>query len=215
MNLREALHNELVDVYQRKNETSQDRFNKYFSGKTFTTESEIESLGYFILREQYHNNTINEGLGDFISGLFGNLGGNVEQQLKEWLIGKGMDWFVKPFFNKVGGEDSAMYENIKKYVQVTFAEMPFSEVLSTMSDCSKMSKLMTFGLFEYLLDTMISKVGLSGPIVDNIRQELDRSFIENSALANKVASIAEDVVCGKSDSLKDRLKDFDVDFSFA
>ena len=74
---------------------------------------------------------------------------------------------------------------------------------------------MTFGLFEYLLDTMISKVGLSGPIVDNIRQELDRSFIENSALVNKIASIAEDVVCGKSDSLKDRLKDFDVDFSFA
>lgn len=212
MNLREALHSELVDVYQRKNETSQDRFNKYFSGKTFTTESEIESLGYFILREQYHNKTLNE---NFFTNLFSNFGGNVEQQLKEWLIGKGMDWFVKPFFNKVGGEDSRMYENIKKYVQVTFAEIPFSEVLSTMSDCTKMSKLMTFGLFEYLLDTMITKVGLSGAIVDNIRQELDRSFVENSALVNKVASIAEDVVCGKSDSLKDKLKDFDVDFSFA
>ena len=112
MNLREALHSELVDVYQRKNETSQDRFNKYFSGKTFTTESEIESLGYFILREQYHNKTLNE---NFFTNLFSNFGGNVEQQLKEWLIGKGMDWFVKPFFNKVGGEDSRMYENIKKY----------------------------------------------------------------------------------------------------
>lgn len=214
MNLRESLHNELVNVYNTKNETLEERYNRYFEGKTFTNESEIESLGYFIIRESYHNKTLNEGFLDFFGGLFTNLGGNVEQQLKEWVIGKAMDWFLKPFIGKIGGEDGQMYEKIKKYMQITFAEMPFTQIVSTITNCDKMTQLMTYGLFEYLLDSMLSKLNLDGVIVDNIRQELDRTFIEQSDLANKIASMVSGVVCGTSEKLSSKLKDFDVDFSF-
>lgn len=214
MKLRESLHNELVNVYNSKNETIEDRYQKYFGGKTLTTESEIESLGYFILRESYHNTTLNEGLSDFFGGLFSNLGGNVEQQLKEWLIGKAMDIFLKRFIGKIGGEDGQMYEKIKKYMQITFAEMPFTQIVSTITNCEKMTQLMTYGFFEYLLDSMLSKLNLDGVLVDNIRQELDRTFIEQSELANKIASMVSGVVCGVSEKLSSKLKDFDVDFSF-
>ena len=205
MDLRESIHNELVNLYKTKELTVEERFNNYFEGKDLS--ENIDDLGMFILKEAYHNNTLNEGLFDFLGGLFGNLGGNVEQQLKEWVIGKAMDWFVKPFLGKIGGEDSGMYENIKKYVQITFAEMPFTEVVSTITDCDKMIQLMTYGLFEYLLDTMMSKVGLDGVMVDTIRQELDRAFIEDSGLANRVAGIVSGTVCGKSDAIKEKLKD--------
>jgi hypothetical protein len=204
MDLKESIHNELVNLYKTKELTIEERFNNYFGDKDLN--ENIEDLGYFILKESYNDNTINEGLGSFISGLFGNLGGNVEQQLKEWAIGKAMDWFVKPFFNKVGGEDSGMYESIKKYVQITFAEMPFTEMVSTLSDCDKVTKLMTYGLFEYLLDNMLSKLRLDGVIVDNIRQELDRKFIEESGLAEKISSLVSGTICGKSESIREKLK---------
>lgn len=205
MDLRESIHNELVNLYKTKELTVEERFNNYFEGKDLS--ENIDDLGMFILKEAYHNNTLNEGLFDFLGGLFGNLGGNVEQQLKEWVIGKAMDWFVKPFLGKIGGEDSGMYENIKKYVQITFAEMPFTEIVSTITDCDKMIQLMTYGLFEYLLDAMMSKVGLDGVMVDTIRQELDRAFIEDSSLANRIAGIVSGAVCGKSDAIKEKLKD--------
>jgi hypothetical protein len=204
MDLKESIHNELVNLYKTKELTVEERFNNYFGDKDLN--ENIEDLGYFILKESYIDNTINEGLGSFITGLFGNLGGNVEQQLKEWLIGKAMDWFVKGFFVKVGGEDSAMYESIKKYVQITFAEMPFTEMVSTLTDCDKVSKLMIYGLFEYILDAMLSKLSLDGVIVDTIRQELDRTFIEESELAEKIASFVGDTICGKSNSIREKIK---------
>lgn len=211
MELRESIHNELINIYQSKNETIQERYDRYFKGKDITTESDVEQLGYFFLKESYENKTLNE---NFFTNLFSNFGGNVEQQLKEWMIGKAMDWFVKPFLGKIGGQDGQMYENIKKYVQITFAEMPFTEIVSTVTDCEKMIRLMTYGLFEYLLDKMLTNLNLDGVIVDNIRQELDRTFIEQSGIANKIASVVDNVVCGKSQSLKDRLSGFDLDFSF-
>lgn len=208
MDLRESIHNELVNLYKTKELTVEERFNNYFEGKDLS--ENIDDLGMFILKEAYHNNTLNEGafegVSSFITGLFGNLGGNVEQQLKEWLIGKAMDWFVKDFFVKVGGEDSAMYESIKRYVQITFAEMPFTEMVSTLTDCDKVSKLMIYGLFEYILDAMLSKLSLDGIIVDTIRQELDRTFIEDSGLAEKISSFVSDTICGKSNSIKEKLR---------
>lgn len=202
MDLRESIHNELVNLYKTKELTLEERFNNYFEGKDLS--ENIDDLGMFILKEAYHNNTLNES---FLGGLFGNLGDNIKQQLKEWIIGKAMDWFVKPFLGKIGGEDSGFYENIKKYIQVTFAEMPFSEVVSTITNCDKMMPLLTYGLFEYLLDVMLSKVGLDGVMVDTIRQELDRAFIEDSAIANKISDIAKDTLCGKSDAIKEKIKD--------
>jgi hypothetical protein len=204
MDLKESIHNELVNLYKTKELTVEERFNNYFGDKDLN--ENIEDLGYFILKESYNDNSINEQFGSFITGLFGNLGGNIEQQLKEWLIGKAMDWFVKDFFVKVGGGDSAMYNSIKKYVQITFAEMAFTEMVSTLTDCGKVSKLMIYGLFEYILDIMLSKLSLDGVIVDTIRQELDRTFIEESGLAEKIASFVSDTICGKSESIREKIK---------
>lgn len=217
MNLRESLHKELINVYNSKTETVEDRYNKVFEGITFTNENEIEMLGNFILNEAFKSErleegVLEEGIFDFFGNLIGGLGGNVTEQLKEWLIGKLMDWFVKPFLGKIGGADGQMYEEIKRYVQVTFAEMPFTEIVSTVTDCDKMTRLMTYGLFEYLLNKMLLSLNLDGIIVDTIRQELDKTFIEQSAIANKIATIVGDTVCGNADKIKSNLAD--IDFSF-
>jgi len=169
-----------------------------------------------MLRESFNNdNNLNEGLFDFFGGLFKNFGGNVEEQLKEWVIGKAMDWFVKPFLGQIGGEDGTMYENIKKYVQVTFADMPFTQIVSTITDCNKMTKLLILGMFEFMLDKMLSNLSFDSVIMDNIRQQLDKSFIEDSELINKITLSIGDAICGNTGALKDKLSDMDLDFSFA
>tara|TARA_R110000803_G_scaffold129867_11_gene197220 strand:+ start:6262 stop:6906 length:645 start_codon:yes stop_codon:yes gene_type:complete len=214
MKLKESIHNQLVNLYDTKNSTLEERYSKLF-GETELTEQHIEPLGYFILRESFNNDSLNEGFGDFFTGLFSNFGGNVQEQLKEWVIGKVMDWFVKPFIGKIGGEDGAMYENIKRYMQVTFADMPFTEIISTITNCTKVTKLLILGMFEFMLDKMLSSFSFDSVIMDNIRQQLDKSFIEDSALINRITDIADDVVCSRTSSLKDKLKDMDIDFSFA
>lgn len=214
MKLKESIHNQLVNLYDTKNSTLEERYSKLF-GETELTEQHIEPLGYFILRESFNNDSLNEGFGDFFTGLFSNFGGNVQEQLKEWVIGKVMDWFVKPFIGKIGGEDGAMYENIKRYMQVTFADMPFTEIISTITNCTKVTKLLILGMFEFMLDKMLSSFSFDSVIMDNIRQQLDKSFIEDSALINRITDIADDVVCSRTSNLKDKLKDMDLDFSFA
>ena len=214
MKLKESIHNQLVNLYDTKNSTLEERYSKLF-GETELTEQHIEPLGYFILRESFNNDSLNEGFGDFFTGLFSNFGGNVQEQLKEWVIGKVMDWFVKPFIGKIGGEDGAMYENIKRYMQVTFADMPFTEIISTITNCTKVTKLLILGMFEFMLDKMLSSFSFDSVIMDNIRQLLDKSFIEDSALINRITDIADDVVCSRTSNLKDKLKDMDLDFSFA
>ena len=215
MELKESIHKSLVKLYDSKTSTVEERYKKMF-GDVVITEQHIEPLGYFMLRESFNNdNNLNEGLFDFFGGLFKNFGGNVEEQLKEWVIGKAMDWFVKPLLGKIGGEDGAMYENIKKYVQVTFADMPFTQIVSTITNCSKMTKLLILGMFEFMLDKMLTNLSFDSVIMDNIRQQLDKSFIEDSSLINKLTDMVDDVVCSKTSNLKDKLSDMDLDFSFA
>ena len=217
MKLKESIHNQLVNLYDTKNSTLEERYSKLF-GETELTEQHIEPLGYFILRESFNNDSLNEGFGDFFTGLFSNFGGNVQEQLKEWVIGKAMDWFVKPFLGEIGGKDGengAFYENLKRYVQVTFADMPFMDIVSTIQDCNKMTKLLILGMFEFMLDKMLSNLSFDSVIMDNIRQQLDKSFIEDSELINKITLSIGGALCDRSSSLKDKLKDMDLDFSFA
>lgn len=219
MNLRESIHNELLNVYSEKNTTIEERYEKFFGGREITTEQDIELLGYYILHETFRAQKLEEGLWDtatnFLGGLFSNFGGNVKEQLKEWLIGKLMDWFVKPFIGKIGGEDGQLYESIKQYIQVTFADMPFTDIVSTITDCSKMTKLLILGLFEYMIVKMLGSLNLDSVIIDNMRQQLDKVLIEDSAMVNKLTDMVDEFVCSKTGSIKDKLKDFDLDFSFA
>ena len=62
---------------------------------------------------------------------------------------------------------------------------------------------------------MLTNLSFDSVIMDNIRQQLDKSFIEDSSLINKLTDMVDDVVCSKTSNLKDKLSDMDLDFSFA
>lgn len=204
MKLREAIHSELVDLYNKKNSTIEQRFNNEFKDINESNVN-IDKLGTFILRESFNGeDNLNEGLFDFFGNLLGGLGGNVSEQLKEWAIGKVMDWFVKPLVTKLGA-DEGLYSSLRTYVQVTFADIPLMEIMSTITNCAKMTKILVLGFFEFVLTSMLSKLKLDSVFIDTIRQELDKSFIENSAFINKISMKVSDVVCGAADGLKNNI----------
>ena len=75
--------------------------------------------------------------------------------------------------------------------------------------------VLILGMFEFMLDKMLSNLSFDSVIMDNIRQQLDKSFIEDSELINKITLSIGDAICGNTGALKDKLSDMDLDFSFA
>ena len=167
-----------------------------------------------MLRETINNEgQLNEGIFDFFGNLFGGLGGNIGEQLKEWAIGKVLDWMVKPVVVNLMGANQEFYNHIKKFIQVTFADIPLGEVMSTITDCTKMTKIMILGFSEFMLATVIEKLSLTGVIADTLRQELDKTFIEGSDFITGVTEKVAAYVCPIADQLRDNVSKMNPEVS--
>ena len=230
MNLKESIKKELLAKYEAKNTTIEERFKKHFSDLDLTkelSESDVKKLGNFILLEVYNQEgEINEGLfsgiTSFIGGLFGNLGGNVTEQLKEWLVGWVLDKTVGKIFNAttVNAETGEVtytpfYNMFRSTVKNTLAELSFGELIEVATDCDKLTKHLTLGFTEAMLEEMLGKLNLDGVIVDNIRQELDKTFIENSTFINKLAGSISKYVCGATESIRNSVNNFSSSYGMA
>lgn len=201
MEIKNLLHEELVSLYNEKNVSYRDIYKEKFAGKEIN-ESNIGEFTVFLIKAD-ENSTINEGIGSFIKGLFTNMPSNVEEQVKEWAIGKILDTLAKPVLTRFLKVSDASYMELRDYLKVTFAEMPLKDLVQVVRSCDRMVTLLINGIFEYIIKKAIDATGFQGIFADNIRQQLDKSFVEGSPMFNNIAETIKSSVCSFTDNISD------------
>jgi hypothetical protein len=201
MEIRNLLHEELVNLYNEKNVSYRDIYKEKFAGVKID-ESNIGEFTAFLIKADEHAQ-INEGIGSFIKGLFTNMPDNVGEQVKEWAIAKILDTLAKPVLTKFLKMGDSSYMELRDYLKVTFAEIPLGQLVQVVRSCDKMVSLLLGGVMEYVIKKAIDATGFTGVFADNIRQQLDKSLVEGSPMFNQFADSIKASVCNFTDNVSD------------
>ena len=156
----------------------------------------------FYMNSQGYNKTlINEGLWDFITGLFGKTPGGIWEYVQER--------FANYILSYMGLPDGFL----KNTITIWFANTPFSEMSAMLTDCNKLVKSLTDAIAEAYANKLADEKLGDSAFYDVLRNTLFAQVKEgrfDDIIANVLSAIICPLLRGmapKMDEIQNALKD--------
>lgn len=176
------------------------RFASIIENKNINTKKQKNILFDKIITEMYILNdkgfshkSINEGIFDSISGIFGSAGEGILEMLKEHFA----EWIIKTL--------TPMDPDgwLGKLIKVSFGNLQLNEI-SKLTNCGYLTGFLAKNIVETIADKGQTKAGLEGGFYDTIRNSLFDAM-DKSELGNSIQAGLSNMICGKLPNIENKM----------